>query len=253
MPVLHVNIDHIATLREARKIFEPDPIYAAVLCELNGAEGITVHLREDRRHIQERDLKILRMTVKTVLNLEMAATDEMVEIALRYSPHMVTLVPEKREEITTEGGLDVITHFTRIKDVVLKLNDGGVPVSLFINPDKEVVKKSQETGSQYIELHTGKYCGGKNKESQLKEWQSLNSAAIYAQEIGLLVNAGHGLNYRNVVPVAAIKGIRELNIGHSIISHSIFVGIPEAVRKMIKLIKEGEKLSETFSPEQYFL
>lgn len=252
MPVLHVNIDHVATIREARKITEPDPIYAAVICELNGAAGITVHLREDRRHIQERDLKILRMTVKTTLNLEMAATDEMVDIAIKYGPDMVTLVPEKREEVTTEGGLDVITQFQKIKDAAIRLYEEGIPVSLFVNPEKEIIDKSKETGAEYIEIHTGQYCNAKSKALRKAEWTKINSAAAYAQEIGLKVNAGHGLNYRNVIPIAAIKGIKELNIGHSIISNAIFEGLPISIQKMAKLIKQGERLSPRFSPEEYF-
>lgn len=252
MPVLHVNIDHVATVREARKIIEPDPVYAAVLCELAGASGITIHLREDRRHIQERDLIILRKTVKTTLNLEMAATDEMTQIALKYKPDMVTLVPEKREEVTTEGGLDVISHFKKVKKTVEILQENSIPVSLFINPDKQMIIETKECGAQYIELHTGKYCDSTTKKERYAEWEKLENAARYAQDIGIKVNAGHGLNYINVVPVAAIKGLRELNIGHSIIGRAIFEGMTSAVKKMAELIKYGESISEGFSAEDYF-
>ncbi len=242
MPVLHVNIDHVATIREARKITEPDPVYAAVLCELSGASGITVHLREDRRHIHDRDVEMLRKFVKTSLNLEMAATDEMTQIALRIKPDMVTLVPEKREEVTTEGGLDVIKNFNRIKETVSTLQNNGIPVSLFINPENDMIIQSMKSGAEYIEIHTGQYCEAKDKKTILLELEKIKKSAIYAQEIGLKVNAGHGLNYRNVMSVAAIKGIKELNIGHSIISMAVFKGIEIAVKEMIELIKEGEKL-----------
>lgn len=252
MPVLHVNIDHVATVREARKITEPDPVYAAVLCELSGASGITVHLREDRRHIHDRDVIILRQMVKTTLNLEMAAVKEMVKIALEIKPDMVTLVPEKREEITTEGGLDVIANMKNVKKAVSDLQRKGIPVSLFIGPDKDIVAASKDSGAEYIELHTGQYCEAKNKKIRIKEFNRLHASAMYAQEIGLKVNAGHGLNYINVIPVAAIPGVKELNIGHSIIGRAIFSGLPAAVKDMIALIKQGEDISSKFRAEDYF-
>lgn len=236
MTCLCVNIDHIATIREARKGVEPEPAQAVALCERAGAVGITVHLREDRRHIHDHDLEALRRTVTTMLNLEMAATDEMVGIALRVRPDQVTLVPEKRQEVTTEGGLDVAGQAGRMREVVGRLQDGGIPVSMFIDPDAAQVAASAEVGARLIELHTGRYCEAEGAEAVDEELRALVREAAHARELGLVVNAGHGLNYRNVRPVAAIEGMHELNIGHSIISRSVFVGIESAVREMRELI-----------------
>ena len=236
MAVLCVNVDHVATLREARKIDEPDPVGAAIICELAGARGITIHLREDRRHIQERDLEVLRKVVKTKLNLEMAATKEMVRIALKYKPDMATLVPERRQEVTTEGGLDVVRYQRRIKGVVSTLQSAGIPVSLFIIPRKDQVLASKKVGATFIEIHTGAYANARTEKAIERELKSIVEMAKYARELGLRVNAGHGLNYRNVSPIASIPEIEDLNIGHSIISYSVFVGIERAVREMIALL-----------------
>lgn len=239
MAKLGVNIDHVATVRQARGTIEPDPIAAAVLAELAGADGITVHLREDRRHIQDRDVEILRKTIKTRLNLEMAATDEMVGIALKILPDMVTLVPEKREELTTEGGLDVVLHRQFIKKQVDLLRQGGIAVSLFIDPDIEQIKASHRVGASYIEIHTGRYCEAHDEETRKTELAKIELAVRAALKIGLRVNAGHGLNYQNVEPVAAIPGIDEFNIGHSIISRAVLVGMERAVRDMLALLRKG--------------
>jgi pyridoxine 5-phosphate synthase len=238
MTILCVNIDHIATLREARKITEPDPVAAALICELAGAAGITLHVREDRRHASERDLILLMQTAKTRVNLEMAATQEMLVIAVKHRPHQVTLVPEKREEVTTEGGLDVAGHWEKIRNYTKKLQKSGIRVSLFIDPEESQIKASAKTGAEFIELHTGCYCSAPNESIQQKELENLVKGAKMAQELGLRINAGHGLNYRNVKPVAVIKGMEELNIGHSIISHAVFVGLERAVKEMISLIRE---------------
>ena len=242
MAVLCVNVDHVATLREARKIAEPDPITAALIAELAGAEGITIHLREDRRHIQERDLRLMRETVKTKLNLEMAATDEMVAFAQKYRPDMVTLVPEKREEVTTEGGLEVAGRVDAIRRVVDALQGDHIPVSLFINPAPDQVEAARKTGASFIELHTGRYVEAKGDEARQRELEALVVQTRKARSMGLRVNAGHGLNYKNVVAVAAIEGVEELNIGHSIISYSVFVGIERAVREMVDLIAKARRI-----------
>lgn len=239
MTILCVNIDHIATLREARKITEPDPIAAALICELAGAAGITLHVREDRRHAKERDLALLIKTSKTRVNLEMATTREMLALARKYRPHQVTLVPEKREEVTTEGGLDVAGHWQKIRDFTKKLQKADIRVSLFIDPEESQITASAKTGAEFIELHTGCYCSAQNESIQQRELESLIREAKMARELGLRVNAGHGLNYRNVKPVAAINGMEELNIGHSIISHAVFVGLERAVKEMISLIREA--------------
>lgn len=239
MITLGVNVDHVATVRQARGIDEPDPVTAAALAELAGAECITVHLREDRRHIQDRDVEILRQTVKTRLNLEMAATEEMVGIALKVLPDCVTLVPEKREELTTEGGLDVAHLRSTLKDQVATLRQGGMLVSLFIDPDLEQVKASHRVGAQAIELHTGSYCEAPDDASRKDELRKLEMAVKAAKKLGLQVNAGHGLNYINVRDVAALGGITELNIGHSIVARAVLVGMERAVREMVALLKEG--------------
>jgi len=229
---LGVNIDHIATIRQARRTVEPDPVAAAVLAELAGADGITAHLREDRRHIQQRDIALLRQTVRTHLNLEMAPTDEMVAIALEVKPDYVTLVPEKREEVTTEGGLDVAGQIPRLSEVVAQLQSAGIPVSLFIDADPAQIDASAKTKAKFIELHTGSYAEATDEISQAKELKVLASGCQQAIAAGLRVNAGHGLTYWNVHPVACIEGMEELNIGHSIIARASLVGIERAVREM---------------------
>lgn len=239
MAVLCVNIDHVATVRQARRTFEPDPVAAAMICEAAGAVGITCHLREDRRHIQDRDLRILRQVVKTRLNLEMAATSEMAGIALDVKPDMVTLVPEKREEITTEGGLDVAGQQKRIADATRRLRDGGVFVSLFINADPVQLEAAGATEADAVELNTGAYSNTRRPEDRLREYQILVSSSQMAREMGLALNAGHGLTYQNVLPVAAVEGMGELNIGHSIISYAVLHGLDAAVREMIRLLDKG--------------
>ncbi len=236
MPTLGVNIDHVATIRQARRANEPDPLLAALLAELGGADGITAHLREDRRHIQERDVRVLRQTVQTHLNLEMAATPEMVAIALEIKPDYVTLVPERREEITTEGGLDVAGQLDKLKAIVAQLQEASIPVSLFIDPDGNQIKAAQKTQAQFIELHTGRYAEAKQDDDRNQELNSLQQATEEAIALGMRVNAGHGLNYRNVASVASILGVEELNIGHSIISRAVLVGMERAVREMKQAI-----------------
>ncbi|MFK0733180.1 MAG: pyridoxine 5'-phosphate synthase [Gloeotrichia echinulata GP01] len=236
MPTLGVNIDHIATIRQARRTVEPDPVAAAVLAELAGADGITVHLREDRRHIQDRDVRILRQTVRTHLNLEMAATDEMVAIALDIKPDYVTLVPEKREEVTTEGGLDILGQVTRIGDIVDKLQNASIPVSLFIDADPSQIEASVKVQAKFIELHTGQYAEAKDETTRKRELAVLAQGCEQAIKAGLRVNAGHGLTYWNVYPVACFPGMEELNIGHTIISRAALVGIERAVREMKQAI-----------------
>ncbi len=239
MPTLGVNIDHIATIRQARRTVEPDPIAAAVLAELAGADGITAHLREDRRHIQDRDIQLLRQTVRTHLNLEMAATDEMVAIALDVKPDYVTLVPERREEVTTEGGLDVAGQPDRLHQVVTTLQDAGIPVSLFIDADATQIQASAAIGAKFIELHTGPYAEAKDEPSQERELQVLTTGCEQAIALGLRVNAGHGLTYWNVYPVACILGMEELNIGHTIVSRAALVGMERAVREMKQAMRGG--------------
>ncbi len=233
---LGVNIDHVATVRQARGIDIPDPVLAAGLAELAGAHGIVCHLREDRRHIQDRDLRILKETVKTHLNLEMAATGEMVRIALETQPDMCTLVPERREELTTEGGLDVVGQEEHLKQAVRELRSAGIVVSLFIDPALEQVKASERVKAQVVELHTGTYCEAYGVEEALTELGKLEDMSLAAEKLGLRVSAGHGLNYRNVVPVASIPQVEELNIGHSIIARAVMVGLEAAVREMLDLI-----------------
>lgn len=240
MVLLGVNVDHVATVRQARRTFEPDPAMAASLAILGGADGITVHLREDRRHIQDRDLRILREIVPCELNLEMAATEEMIKIALMTKPDMVTLVPEKREELTTEGGLNVIEFKEKIRDAIKRLKEGAIPVSLFINPNRQDIDCSKEIGADMVEIHTGFYSETKG-EAQLRELERIKDAVAYSVSLGLKTNAGHGLNYYNVKPIASIKGLRALYIGHSIISRAVLVGIERAVREMKILIEEASK------------
>lgn len=237
MAKLGLNVDHIATVRQARGGVEPDPVTAAALGELAGAEGITIHLREDRRHIQDRDLEILRRTVKTKLNLEMAATQEMVRIALRVKPEQVTLVPEKRQELTTEGGLDVILNQKSVTDAVKRLKDGGIVVSLFVDPHQEQIKAANKTGTDYIEIHTGSYAEATAWKDQELELEKIDTAIKLARKVGMGVNAGHGINYVNIKPLAALGGIEEYNIGHSIMARAMYVGLDRAVRDMVELIK----------------
>ena len=239
MPTLGVNIDHIATIRQARRTVEPDPVAAAVLAELGGADGITVHLREDRRHIQDRDVRLLRQTVRTHLNLEMAATDEMVAIALDIKPDYVTLVPEKREEVTTEGGLDIVGQSRRLAEIVDKLQSDGIPVSLFIDAEISQIEASVNVKAQFIELHTGQYAEADSEASREQELAVLAKGCEQAIAFGLRVNAGHGLTYWNVHPVACIPGMEELNIGHTIVSRAALVGLERAVRDM-KQAMRGE-------------
>ncbi len=236
--ILGVNVDHVATIREARKGIEPDPVMAATLAILGGADGITVHLREDRRHIKDRDLKLLREMVPVELNLEMAATDEMVRIAVEMRPDMVTLVPEKRQELTTEGGLDVVGQKEHVKETVNRLHDSGIPVSLFINPHIIDVDMSRETGADMVEIHTGLYSNAKG-EKRKNELRRVVEAVKVASKVDLLTNAGHGLNYLNVKSIAAIEGLRGLYIGHSIISRAVLVGMERAVRELKELINRG--------------
>ena len=235
MTTLGVNIDHIANVRQARKTVEPDPVQFAFLAELGGADSITVHLREDRRHIQDRDVFLLKDTIKTKLNLEMAATDEMLEIAKKLLPNYVTLVPEKREEVTTEGGLDVKSNFKYLKKFVEKLKNSNIEVSAFIDPQSEQIYHSKDIGFDFIELHTGKYAEVTGYD-QYKELQKIIESTHEANDLGLVVNAGHGLNYNNVKKIAAIDNMNELNIGHSIVARALAIGLEKSVREMKYLI-----------------
>jgi pyridoxine 5-phosphate synthase len=236
MATLGVNIDHIATLRQARGGKEPDPVHASVIAELAGAHGITAHLREDKRHIQDRDIYLLKQTVSTSLNLEMAATADIIRIALDVLPAMVTLVPEKREERTTEGGLSVAGKERELTKAIETFRDNNIKVSLFIDPDLQEIKAAKKTGADAVELHTGYYANAQD-QAQYDELEKLRDMTIAAHKLGLKVNAGHGLNYINVSPVAHIQNIEELNIGHSIISKAVMVGLDKAVREMLDLIK----------------
>lgn len=233
---LAVNVDHVATLREARGTSEPDPVLAAGICELAGAEGIVVHLREDRRHIQDRDVRLLRQTVKTKLNLEMGATEEIIKFALDIQPDMVTLVPEKRKELTTEGGLNVAGQKKKLKMVIAQLNDAGIPVSLFIDPDSRQIGAANDVGATFVEIHTGRYSDAAGEEERDQEFELIASAAEEAYEAGLRVNAGHGLNYFNTGRIAALDTIEELSIGHAIMARAIMVGLDQAVREMLGLM-----------------
>lgn len=235
--LLGVNIDHIATLRNARGGVEPDLVESALICERVGVAGITTHLREDRRHIKDEDVIKLKGILKTRLNLEMAMTDEMLEIALKLKPAACCIVPEKRQELTTEGGLDVASQLERAVKFVKPLEDAGIAVSLFIDPNKEQVLAASKTGAQFIELHTGAYSEAFGTEDEEKEFLKLKESTIYAQSLGLKVNAGHGLNYQNVHRIHEIPELVELNIGHSIISRAIFIGLEDAVREMLQIIR----------------
>jgi pyridoxine 5-phosphate synthase len=229
---LGVNVDHVATVRQARRAQEPDPVAAAVLATLGGADGITIHLREDRRHIQDRDLFVLRETVTTRLNLEMSVTEEIVAIALKALPDEATLVPERRQELTTEGGLDVIAHEAAIRAVVHRLKEAGIAVSLFIDPEPAQVDAACRVGAEAIELQTASYSEAKTASAQIAELDKLRQAARLAAERGLHVHMGHGLNYSNVIPIVQIPEVEELNIGHSIVARAVLVGMERAVREM---------------------
>jgi pyridoxine 5-phosphate synthase len=237
VPKLSVNIDHIATIRQARHGTEPDPVAAAVLAELAGALGIIAHLREDRRHVQDRDLHLLRETVQTKLNMEMAATDEMQRIALEVKPNFSTLVPEKREELTTEGGLEVASRVDFLKSYVARLQQGGIIVSLFVDPDEKQIAASKKTGTDWVEIHTGAYANAMTEKVRHDEFVKIAEAAKLAASLGLRIGAGHGLNYENVRSIARIPEVSELNIGHSIISRATLVGMDRAVREMSQLVE----------------
>jgi pyridoxine 5-phosphate synthase len=234
---LGVNVDHVATLRQARRSAYPDPVVAAAMAELAGADQITVHLREDRRHIQDRDLQLLRQTVRTSLNLEMASSPEMVQVAFATKPDTVTFVPERRQELTTEGGLDAVNGKETLKKHVKSLRDGDIEVSLFIDPDLDQVRAAHRVDAQTVELHTGRYCDAANERERSKEYARIVDAAKAASKLGLRVAAGHGLNYENLRPIVAIAEITELNIGHSIIARAVLVGMDRAIRDMVELMK----------------
>ena len=229
---LGVNIDHVATVRQARRTTEPDPVWAAAMAELGGADQITVHLREDRRHIQDRDIDVLKKTVNVKLNLECACVDQMLDIACNLKPDQVCLVPEKREEVTTEGGLDVVANRSRVADAVARLHEAGIFVSLFIDPAQDQIALAKELAVQAVELHTGSYADAASDAEQKHQLEILQKASQFTRKRGLHLHAGHGLTYSNVSPVAAITGMEELNIGHSIIARSIFVGLQTAVEQM---------------------
>jgi pyridoxine 5-phosphate synthase len=235
MPELGVNIDHVATLRQARRTYEPDPVWAAVVAELGGADSITLHLREDRRHIQDRDLRVLRETVNAKLNLELACVEQVVDIACEVKPHQATLVPERREEVTTEGGLDIVSRRDVVEQAVARLREQEVLVSLFLDPDARQIEAAASLGVRAVELHTGQYAlsGSERKNEELTK---LRTAGALVRKLGMKLHAGHGLNYLNVRAVALIDGMRELNIGHAIVSRAVFVGLQQAVREMKQLV-----------------
>ena len=236
---LGINVDHVASVRQARRIHIPDPVEAALLAEKGGAGGITVHLREDRRHIQERDVELLRQKIHTKLNLEMAVTQEMVRLAEKFRPNDVCIVPERREELTTEGGLDVLIHRAKVQEAVKRLQGEGIQVSLFVDPESSQIEMSREIGARVVELHTGRYCNVVGDQS--KELEEVVAAASLARRLGLEVHGGHGLNYRNVVPIARIPEMVELNIGHSIVARSIMVGMEQAVREMKETLNRARE------------
>ncbi len=239
MKRLSVNIDHVATLRQARGENEPDPVTAALIAELAGAVGIVSHLREDRRHIQDNDVYLLRKTLKTKLDLEMAATEEIINIALDVVPDLVTLVPEKRQELTTEGGLDVVSQLAHLTEVTARFHRKNILVSIFVAPNKDQIKAAKRTGADFVELHTGEYANARGKAVD-EQLDRLKRAAGDAAKLGLEINAGHGLNYRNLKPVAMIEEIWEFSIGHALISHALFVGMERAVKEMIAILREAE-------------
>jgi pyridoxine 5-phosphate synthase len=236
MPELGVNIDHVATIRQARKTYEPDPVAAAVLCELAGADAITVHLREDRRHIQDRDVRVLKETLSVKLNLELSVAEEIVGIACQVQPQQATLVPERREEVTTEGGLDVVSHRAAVARSLERLKGAGMSVSLFLDPDPRQIEFAKQLGADAVELHTGQYALARGGAAQNEQLIALVSAGKLVVDLGMHLHAGHGLNYHNVGPVARIARMRELNIGHSIVSRAVLVGLERAVREMKQLI-----------------
>jgi pyridoxine 5-phosphate synthase len=236
---LGVNIDHVATVRQARRVSEPDPVHAAVLAELGGAHGITVHLRGDRRHIQDRDLEVLRHTVRTRLNVEMAATQEMTRIALTVKPHQVTLVPERREELTTEGGLDVVLNSVQIRPMIKTLHEAGVEVSLFVDPELEQVKEAHKLDARAIEINTAAFSDAADGRAREAALRKVVDAARLARKLGLAVHAGHGLTYLNVAPLAAVGEIVELNIGHAIVARALLVGMERAVREMASTLRDA--------------
>jgi pyridoxine 5-phosphate synthase len=246
MAFLCVNIDHVATLRQARRGAEPDPVHAAAVVEMAGSTGVTVHLREDQRHIQERDVRLIRQIVQGHLNLEMAATPAMVDKALALGPDIATFVPERREEITTEGGLDVVAHFDPVRDAVGRLQAAGIEVSLFIDADPRQVDAARRVGARQVEFHTGPYCNARVDAATREAYVRLREATAQARAAGLVINAGHGLNYRNVRPVAAIEGMCELNIGHAIVSRALFVGLHDAVAEMAALIDAATRRPEAY-------
>ncbi|MBU0663293.1 MAG: pyridoxine 5'-phosphate synthase [Proteobacteria bacterium] len=242
MTHLAINVDHIATIRQARGGVEPDPVAAAAICEMAGATGIVVHLREDRRHIQDRDVRLLRETVKTKLNLEMGANKEIIGIALDLKPDMVTLVPEKRQELTTEGGLDVASQKKMLAKTIDKMRKAGIPVSLFVDPDARQIKAAHEIGATFVEIHTGRYCDATSEKSREQEFQTIAAIAEDAYQIGLRVYAGHGLNYQTTARIAALDTIEELSIGHAIIARAAFSGLDKAVRDMLAIVKEASRI-----------
>lgn len=237
MPVLVVNVDHVATLRQARMGIEPEPVTAAYMAELAGATGIIVHLREDRRHIQDRDVELIKKTCNTRLHFEMAATEEMQQIALRIDPEMVCLVPEKREELTTEGGLNCIGRESELKDFLAPIHEQGIRSSLFIDADPKQIEAAHAAGAEFIEIHTGHYADAKKIDERNVELEKILNGIALAQDIGLKVNLGHGLNYRNILNFKDVPGIKEYSIGHAIMARAIFVGLDRAVRDMADLIK----------------
>lgn len=237
MSELGVNIDHVATLRQARRTYEPDPVWAAAAAELGGADGITIHLREDRRHIQDRDLEVLRKTVSVKLNLELASAKEILDIACRVKPDQATLVPERREEVTTEGGLDVVTHQKSTAGAVKQLRDAGIYVSLFLDADPRQLEMAKTLGADAVELHTGQYALAKPGPAREAELAKLVAGGKQIRSLGMALHAGHGLNYVNVGPIAAITDMHELNIGHAIVARSVFVGFQQAVREMKDLLR----------------
>lgn len=243
MSLLGVNVDHVATIREARQTYEPDPVWAAAEAQIGGADLITIHLRADRRHIQDRDVESLRETVNCQLNLEMSTDAEIIDIALSQNPDMVTLVPERRQEVTTEGGLDVAGHQEQIGDTVERFQQRGIPVSLFIDPDEEQIDAADEINADLIELHTGAYANAQRRDRQ-ELLRKLTHAAASGRKLGLTVNAGHGLTYNNVTPIVQHLSPKELHIGHSIVSRAVFVGIRQAVKQMREVIHQAEVLSE---------
>jgi len=236
MADLGVNIDHVATVRQARKTYEPDPVWAAALAELGGADGITLHLREDRRHISDRDLRVLRQTVTVKLNLELACAGEVLAIACDVRPDQATLVPERREEITTEGGLDLTSRRERVAESIRRLRDAGISVSLFLDPDPRQLELAAQLGADAVELHTGQYALAKPGKEQMRQLEILQHAGRLVRQAGMALHAGHGLTYRNAEPVAQIEAMHELNIGHSIVARAIMVGFQQAVREMKQLI-----------------